>query len=353
MTPLLLLADYEGPQSTGEAFASVLCIAGLAITGSFTFAYIAHCFFAIADGTSAGQDEVKWPDEPMTDRFGKAVWLGWALLLAGGPTHLFGRIIAGPKIASWLIGAVGLGLLFPLLMLSMQIGGTLIHVVHHEAYRRLVKRPDRLIAYYAAVAAAYAIIGLGWFAMFRFSWALSPFGAIIMAIGIVIAARLYGRLAHLVGWVRIRKKDTYVESPGILIPPPKPTAEGKMSRASESAYGLRGTSVSEPDTVPKHQSLKRIWVDEGADDPYALADGPANKPPPQPALPDSILNPSAEEMAYAERGRPIPPPKQPWTNGTFTFPFRPENWKALAWLTLGITVSGIFLRGITLGRAIG
>ncbi len=353
MTAFLLIAGYEGPQDAGSAFASVLCLAGLAITGSLTFAYAAHCFFAIADATAAGQDDVKWPDEPMTDRFTKAVWLGWTLLLVGGPTYAFGGIVAGAKIGSWLIGPLGVGLLFPLALLSMQSGGSLMHVVHHEAFRRLAKRPDHLIAYYAAVAVAYVIIGIGWYMMFRWSWAVSYFGAAVVAIGILLAARLYGRLAHLVGWVKIRSRDKFVESPGILIAPPKPSPEGKRTRASDEAYGLRGTSDREPNPGPAHQSLKRIWVEEGADDPYALADGSPSQPPPRPALPDSILNPSAEEMALAMRKYRIPPPKQPWMNGTFEFPFRPANWKAIVWLTLGLTISGIFLRGIELGRPTG
>jgi hypothetical protein len=238
-------------------------------------------------------------------------------------------------------------------MLSMQCGGSLMHVVHHEAYRRLTKRPDHLIAYYAAVAVAYVIIGVGCYMMFRWSWAISYFGAAVVAIGILLAARLYGRLAHLAGWVKIRSKDKFVESPGILIPPPKPSPEGKRKRATEDAYGLRGTSDREPDTSPAHQSLKRIWVDEGADDPYALADGTPSKPPPRPELPESIRNPSAEEMALAMRKYRIPPPKHPWTNGTFDFPLRPANWKAIIWLTLGLTLSSILIRGIELGRPTG
>lgn len=351
---MFLIADYAGPQDPGSAFFSVLSIAGLAAVGSVTFVFIAHCYFAIAEATSAGQDDIKWPDEPMLDRIGKAVWFGWALLLAAGPINLIGGIIAGPKIGGWLIGPIGVALLFPLILLSMQLGSSLASVVHHEAIKRLTKRPDHIMAYYAAVAVAYVIIGLGWYAVNRFAWTLSPFGAGIMACGIFIAARLYGRLTHLVGWVRIRKKDTFVETPGILIPPPKPTREGKMTRATEAAYGLRGASRSEPETSSDHHSsLKRIWVEEGADDPYALADGPAGKPPPRPELPENVRNPSAEEMALAIGHRPIPPPKQPWTNGTFTFPFRPGNWVPLLWLTLGLTLASIFLRGIELGPRIG
>src|SRR5262245_17374792 len=139
MSLLLLLADYEGPQDSGSAFISVLCLAGLAIVGSFTFAYAAHCFFAIADGTAAGAADGTWPEEPMTDRFGKAVWLGWALLVVGGPAYLIGGLIAGVKIGSWFIGPLCVGLLFPLVMLSMQCGGSLMHVVNLEAYRRLTK----------------------------------------------------------------------------------------------------------------------------------------------------------------------------------------------------------------------
>lgn len=353
MTQLMLLGDYAGPQDPGSAVFTVLSLAGLAAVGTVTLVYMSHCFFAIADGTAAGQDQIKWPEEPMIDRMGKAVWFGWALLLAAGPTYLMGGLVAGPKIGSWFIGPIGLGLLFPIIMLSLQIGGSLATVVHVEAYRRLTRRPDHLIAYYAAVAVAYAIIAIGCYATNRYSWAMSPFGAGIISCGVFIAARLYGRLAHLVGWVRIRKKDTFVETPGILIPPPKPTREGKMTRATEAAYGLRGESRREPDDAPAHPSLKRIWVEEGADDPYALADGPAAKPPARGPLPENLLNPSAEEMALALRNRPIPPPKQPWTNGTFTFPFRPDNWIPLTWLTLGLTVASIFLRGITLGPRVG
>lgn len=353
MTALVLLADYEGPQDFGEAMTTMLCIAGLAVVGSYTFTYIAHCFFAVAEATASGQDEVKWPDEPMTDRLGKAIWLGWALLLAGGPTFILGQAIAGPRVSTWLIGPVGIGLLFPLFMLSMQSGGSIFHVVQADAYRRLTRRPDHLIAYYASVAVSYAVIAIGCYLMFRLSWSYAPFGAGVAAIGILLAGRLYGRLCHLIDWVKLRKKDNFVESPGILIPPPKPVPEGKFTRGTEDAYGFKGPNRGEPETVTAHQPLKRIWVEEGADDPYALADGPAAVAPPRPELPESIRNPSREEMALAMRSRPIPPPKQPWTIGTFSFPFRQANYGPLLWLALGIAASSVFMRGITLGRQIG
>lgn len=349
MTAQLLLAQYVGPQDFGSAMITVGCIAGLAIVGSLTFAFVAHIFFGIADGTAAGQDEIKWPEEPMTDRFTKAIWLGWTLLLTASPTHLFGRALAGPRMASWLIGLFGTALLFPLFLMSMQIGGSLLHVIHPDAYRRLTKRPDHLVAYYAAVAIAYALMGFGWYAMFRFPAGVSFIGAFVVSIGIVLAARLYGRLAHLVSFVKSRKREKFVESPGILIPPPRPVAEGAAVRATGESYGLRGDTRREPEVSSAHQSsLKRIWVEEGADDPYLLSDGPAASPPPRIELPEAIRNPSKDEMELAMRNRPIPPPNQPWTTGTFSFPFRPENWKALAWLTSGIFVSGLLMRGITL-----
>ena len=45
----------------------VLGLVATVIVGTYVFAYASHCFLTVVEQTSAGNDEVVWPNEPYQD----------------------------------------------------------------------------------------------------------------------------------------------------------------------------------------------------------------------------------------------------------------------------------------------
>jgi hypothetical protein len=85
-------------------------------------------------------------------------------------------------------------------------------------------------------------------------------------------------------------------------------------------------------------------------EPYVIADGSAHIDPPRPPLPERITKPSELEMQLARRDKSPTPPKQPFTSGTFDFPFWAANRGPLVWLTCGFCVFGICLKLLIIMR---
>lgn len=346
-----LFAQMVGPGDFGRAIIATACIAGLAIVGCYTFAFAAHAFFAVAENTSGGQDEMAWPDEPLVDRLGKAVCLLWVGFVGLGPAFFVARLAAGNRpIATWGFALAIFGLLFPVFLMSVQVSGSPVLILHPDAVRRLLKRSDYLACYYIAVAPVYALMGLGLWLTSRPAWFYCIPAALVLASAWLMAARLYGRLAMMVGRVRLRSRDDDDGDNANAVSQTR-TAPGPVRRrATRGGYGVRDFDDPEPGDEPPRPSLKRVWVEEGADDPYALADGAADAPPRR-ELPRSVTEPSEYEMKLAMGRRRPPAPRHPWLAGTYTFPLRPDNWMVLMWLATGLTFTAVFARQVVGGSA--
>jgi len=343
---VLLFAQMVGPKDFGSAIIAAACVAGLAIVGAYTFAYAAHAFFAVAETTAGGQDAVTWPDEPLVDRLGKAVCLAWIGCVGLGPAYLVAGAAAGDRpLATWAFALAVYGLLFPVFLMSVQVSGSPVLILHPDAVRRLMRRSDLLACYYIAVAPAYALVGFGLWLCARPAWLFAVPGAAVLAGAWLISARLYGRLALLVSRVRLRSRAAPEISPLDAIPKERSAPAPVRRRDTRGGYGVRDFDDPEPGGEPPRPSLKRVWVEEGADDPYALADGTPDAAPRR-ELPRSVLEPNEYEMKLAMARRPTPPPRHPWLAGTYTFPFRPDNWMALTWLTTGLTFTAVFARQV-------
>jgi hypothetical protein len=337
--PLAQLIAY--PRDTASAMIAASCVAGLGIAGAYTLASLSHAFTAIADSTAGGRDDVGWSSEPMIDRLTKAVWFSWAGLVAAAPSFIISRAVGGATVAFLALFAA----LFPIVVISLQTGHSPASVLHPEAIRRMVRKPLQLAGFAIASALAVGLVGLG----IRFGLGgrafQTPFGAFAAAVGLMIWARLIGRLGHVISRVAIRARGPRPTHRDERPRPVRPIVRDVAPSASQStdAYGLRPFHDPEPPQPDPRPSLKRIWVEEGADDPYRFADGDSPTLPPQ-AIPAEMIQPSEYELALAIRNRPVRPPDHPWVTGTFTFPFRPANWSVLLVLTLGLTACGLLLR---------
>src|SRR5438128_2020742 len=119
------LAQLVGPADFGSAILTAVSVAGLAVVGGYTFAYLAHVFFAVAEQTAAGQDDITFHGELFVDRLGKAAVLAWLTAAGLAPAYAAGRLLSGDRpLAAWIFAAAGFGLLFPLFALSAQAGGS-------------------------------------------------------------------------------------------------------------------------------------------------------------------------------------------------------------------------------------
>src|SRR5437660_12132789 len=107
-----------------EAMMFVCLLVAAVIVGTYVAAYAANCFLTVAEGTAAGNDVVKWPDEPFIDRLWKFVYFGWLIAVWLMPTLLLGRWLLAATTtgftarAGTVAGAGGLWLVFPISLLS-------------------------------------------------------------------------------------------------------------------------------------------------------------------------------------------------------------------------------------------
>jgi len=336
-----------GPGDFGSALMMVVAVAGLAIVGGYTFSYASHVFSVIAEGTAAGQNEITWPDEPLVDRLGKAAIMAWVFLVSASAPYIVGKICAGNGIGAWIFTLTGFGIVFPVIVLSVRSSNSLFGIINSEVVARIAKRPEYWACYYIAIAPVLLVLGLSAWAAFHFNLLVAIVAALAAATCLLISSRLIGRLALLVGRTPTmrREKPDESESPPFDLGAVADTAAARShggQRHTRSTYGMRDSKAPEPTTASPTPSLKRIWVEEGADDPYALAD--AANPPKAPELPREFAQPSEYEMKLALRSRPPAPPKHPWLESTYTFPFNPSNWGPLLTLTIGLSISAGFAR---------
>ncbi len=327
----VLFAAYD---AMGPAVMAAVCTAGVAIIGSYIFTYAAYVFFAILDATAGGQDELSWPDEPMLDWMHKGMVLAWLVLVSAGPSFIVGRAMAREHTSIALTVSAGcFAILFPLVVLSVQTAGSMFAVLYPPALGRMLRQFDMVIAFYLAATPVFAIGAAGLYGLHAGSLALGLVFAIAVAWAILTAARLCGRFAHqLTTEKRARKRSLIKKSSNLPLYTQRDQPES-LPDDSDEGYGVRATNaIVEP--AADRPSLKRLWIEDDDDgQPMALL-GEAVKP----LLPDSMLNPSEEEMRLAAPSRRPKPPAHLWTAGTYNFAFRSSSLGPMTWLSLGLTI---------------
>src|SRR5438045_1205246 len=158
----------------GGAILFVVMLAAIMIVGTFVFAYASHCFFTVVEQTSAGNDEVVWPNEPMYDWLWEAVYMLWLTALWLGPIVLAMRAVsaarAGTGAASQtlLASAALVWLFFPITLLSSMSAPSRWMLLSPRLLSRLLgQRVGSLLLFYVhsgpILAAAAAMIYLTFF----------------------------------------------------------------------------------------------------------------------------------------------------------------------------------------------
>ena len=74
--------------AAGPAILFIFLLAGTGIVTLYTLCYIARCIQVVVEGTAAGQDAVRWPEEPILDWLGQSAILGGIFVIWMAPAGL-------------------------------------------------------------------------------------------------------------------------------------------------------------------------------------------------------------------------------------------------------------------------
>lgn len=344
--------------NAGVVIISVCLIALLGIVGTLVLAYAAQCFGVVVEETAAGLDEIVWPSEPPTEWMGRAVLLGWQVLVWLAPLGLLLRALkpAFVKEEPWLIVVlvgVILWLFFPIGVLSALTGGSRWAFFKPKLLLGLSHIPVTALGFYALTPLLLAAGLYPWYFAVRGSALLVPVAALVGAAALLIYARLLGRVAwrlnHLKKFRPARFRAPTLDKPmprAVIMenpwePPPEPKPKRKKRKkpeqtefaAAEDVYGL----ASEP--VPAPERPVEL-LEEG----YTLQKPESSAPSAPPDLGPEPPSASALEMRLAERTPQARAPTYPLFSGVFTFPWYTTTLRAWVWLGMGGSAVGFILK---------
>jgi|GEM_PF-2219596 len=359
----------------------------------FVFSFAAQVFLVILVGTAAGDDEVRWPGDPLYDWFLRvwhflwilAVWFVPAFFimkLANVPAPVF---VAGTVALLWLV--------FPISVLSSLSALSNFVVFRPVILRAMLKHFGTLVGFYTITGILLALCTALWYAGILADYAIAlPLAAFAGAMGFLIYARLLGRIGLLVSWYKPgrRRQDAPPpeEADKVQIFDPWSLPEEKDTEAANLEAAPRPPRSKKKPPFKK----KRKTADENAYDPWAITPeevhaaasnsepedplGPVSgsyglaaadalpPPPPHADRPDAGLEAygvaeadaeritpiqplatpavAKQELALAIRRRPPPPPARPLTAGVFNFPFYQQCLLPLVGLSLGfLAIAGL------------
>jgi hypothetical protein len=369
-------------------------LVGSAICGFLFLVFAANYYLTVLESTGAGGKEVAWQSEPITDNFWKVFYLGWLVGLWLGPALFVGRAFASGADAGWLAYAVPIlfiWALFPISQLSSLSASSIWIPLHPDVLARLAQKPVVTVGFYLLTLPLFALLGVAfkWAFMTKGEWHLMFVGVPLVAVCLLMYARLVGRLAFALMFTRAilaRKKKkkpkkqeedagdeegelepTFAqpdELPPLTTPldgeltgynvltsddPPAPKKRVKAQIAEEEP-AEEPLGVIEPDPLPRPrpaarrkqtQSDARTGDDEDDRTPYDM------NPPevvPEERIPEEVVKPMAEEMALLDRSDAPKPPKRVWTAELLTFLPQPGTLMALTILTVIGLLAGVMVR---------
>jgi hypothetical protein len=299
----------------------------------YAVAYAANCFLISVEQTAAGIDEVAWPDEPLVDWLGKAVFLLWMVAFWLVPTgfllrYLKDTFLPGEPILRFLLpSAFLLWLLFPISLLSSLSAQSRLVFFRPSILVGLLRCFLSVLWFYAVtlillgITAAGLAVGLRPGAMM-----LAPVAGAVTATTLLIYGRLLGRVAWLLNQLEPIESE----------PESKPVPRKKRPQK------VQGIEATDPWAVPepKRKRRKRAKVEPPPSLPVAGYGLSAEEPPPPPKEPplegtasDDPEPGSRLERRWARPREESPPPAYPMMSGVFTFPWYSSMLKH--WVFLG------------------
>jgi hypothetical protein len=231
-----------------------------ALTTIFAFGlwcYASHVFVSVTEETAAGNEVIVWDDGGFIECFREGILLGWLVGIWLVPASFVAGLatsnldLAGRPYAFALIAFLVFWLGFPLSLLSSMAAESRLAIFHPELFQRLARRGlDVIIFYILSGFIVAACVPLApWLVTGNGYW---PFlvAAPLLALAVLLYARLMGRLACLARLTRIRrrkKKKKAKEKPkgGVAVSDPWDVPD-EVRREEEA----RGTGFVQPSELP-------------------------------------------------------------------------------------------------------
>jgi hypothetical protein len=213
-----------------DAIIVVAAAAAFAVVGLFFLLYSCHCFLHVLGDSSAGIDEVRWPDESLTDWWWKPLYCV-GLFAFWGVTCL---IVVGPFFIEnpagfWIAYPLALWLIYPISVGSPFAANNMLMIVDPHFLGRLFHHPRALLTVLVITvplpAAVVWMIGV-LLARGHFGWAVGA--ALVLPAALLFYARAWGRLAWLVlndEPFRPKKPRYSAGSPALAVEDPWQTPE--------------------------------------------------------------------------------------------------------------------------------
>ena len=287
------------------------------ILAAYLVALAARAYMVTAQGTAAGLDEVEWPDEPVYDWLRQSAYLLSMLLLWIMPAGFLARGLAGawlphdgPLRFTILIG-LAVWLLFPVGILASQRADAIVRLLAHLPY---------LLGFYLVTGVLLAgCLGLLYLGLLAEGWWAVPFAAVLGSAGLLVHARLLGRL----GWL-IARED---------LPAARPAGKRKKKRKRVRAEASDPWAVPEEATEPPRPP--RPSYEEEPPDPYAVAEAGPEPPAAPPTSQAGLRHEEIKREVALRTRKPPPAPSSVLFAGVWGFPFYAKSRKTLAWLGCG------------------
>ena len=368
------------PESTARAMIFISLLAMSVLVGLFTYLFAAHCFLTIVQQTAAGNDGIRWPNEPLYDKLPRAGYLACLLGIWIAPAGLLLRLnrdssIGDSSLLTFLVSAaILIWGVFPIGLFSALSGSSPWMIFRVRVLQLFLRRFGATAFFYLVSAILIAgSFGLLYLAFATGSIIFTFTAPPVIAAAFMIHARLLGRMAYLFDQLPVRsfrnkssaraeqglaakskkKKQTKaVEDPWALpeeLPKPK-----KVKRKVDAIEGYAIADNDEAPPITKAKPARRVNA-------YRLADEPPTNPPLEmpadgyipvgyEAIKASGSSPSVAGAMGSDfdqrfREKPAdedPPPANPLISGVFSFPWYPGNIPA--WLLL--TFGGVALCGL-------
>jgi hypothetical protein len=326
----------------GTAIFFTLTLVAEIILTLYVLTYSMHCLQVVTRDTADGNDVVTWPSEPFQDWVGGSLHLVLVVVVCLAPFGLLARnwrpawLPDDFDLRFLLLAVPGLWLLFPVALLSSLSGSSRWFVLRPVVVWNLLRAaPSTLAAYLLSALLAAAVAALGYVAVVRGWFLLTPVVAAVAAASFLIYARLLGRLGARMGRLPSdRRKAVKRERPkvkGVEVHDPW-AAPGPAEAPEEPLPTL--------ETTPFGRTRERTRG-------YGLA--PAEKatpaeaaPPDAPTEPAPAPPPRPDDRPPRSRDKPKRPaaPRGSLLGGVLTFPLYEQSRKAWLLLSLGFLVVG-------------
>jgi hypothetical protein len=334
-----------------------------AILGFLFGSYASRGFLLVLEETAAGNDEVVWTREPMTDWFAKLFYLLWIAGVWLVPTWLVLRWLRPAFLGDELglqfvvVSVAVVWLMFPVSLLSSLAAGTPWAVLYPPLLGRLARHPGAVLGLYgstvlllAGSAGLFYLVMKGWASLFI------PVAAMAAAAVFLIYARLLGRVARIVNQQsaaeaeeadepkpRKRRKARSATGAEVVDPWAVPKEKPRPPKRKRGTYGIK-------DYEPTPEAAPEVPAGEV----YGLQAPPPVAPPPppsiwaddEPAVEKAVLPEKPTREEEMEQREEPPLPAWPLVQGVYSFPWYRGTVGAWGLIALGLLIMGVVLRAM-------